>query len=380
VPADRRTDFEVLLDILRTALTTRLPPAWSVEVRPQALKTGNPFTPDATLTVRAPDGRETTVPVAVKQRLDPKDVAPLVAQIRQMMGPDATEQPIVVAPYLSPRTQALLSEGGMSYVTGGSQFYGPSGGTPSGAGQLSGGTISVQMMNPSLYIKEIGEERNPWVSPREQPLRTLRGAVAGRVVRALCDFRPPYGVQELAERSSTPIASVSRVLGLLDREALIVRAPGGAVTDVQWADLIHRWVQDYSFTKANTVTTYLEPRGLNALLAKLRQTDQRYAVTGSMAASVIAPVAAPRLLSIYVERLDAAADALKLRPAERGANIVLAEPFNRVAFDRMRTVDDIQYAAPSQVAADLWNGPGRSRDEAEALLDWMAIHDDVWRS
>ncbi|MCC7370314.1 MAG: hypothetical protein IT306_17955 [Chloroflexi bacterium] len=170
------------------------------------------------------------------------------------------------------------------------------------------------------------------------------------------------------------------MLGLLDREALIIRAPGGAVTDVQWADLIQRWVQDYSFTKGNTVTTYLEPRGLNALLAKLRQADQRYAVTGSMAACVIAPVAAPRLLSIYVERPDVAAEVLALRPAERGANIVLAEPFNPVVFDRMRIVDDIQYAAPSQVAADLWNGPGRSRDEAEALLDWMALHDDAWRS
>jgi hypothetical protein len=342
-----------------------------------------PLTPDATLTVRAPDGRQATVPVETKQRIEPKDVGRIAAQIKAMMRPGETERPVIVAPYLSPRTQSLLAESGVSYVTSGSLFSGLSGGV-SGAGgpdaSATGGTINLRLMNPAAFIDVKGVEKDLWTADRDQPLQTLRGPVAGRVVRALCDFRPPYGVQELAERSNTPIASVSRALTLLDREALVTRTPGGAVTDVQWADLLHRWTQDYSLAKANTVATYLEPRGLPALLTKLRQTEQRYAVTGSQAASVLAPVAATRLLTIYVDRLDEAAKTFGLRPAERGANVVLAEPFNPVVFDRTQVRDGITYAAPSQVAADLLTSSGRAPAEAEALLQWMKDNEDVWRS
>jgi hypothetical protein len=334
--------------------------------------------PDAALIVRAPDGREAAIPVEVKQKLDPKDVAQIVAGFREMMAQEGMERPLVVAPYLSPRTQSLLAAGQLSYATGGAMLYGHSGGVSPVA---NAGTINFSLSNPAVAINVVEPpERNPWVAPRDQPLRTLRGPTAGRVVRALCDFRPPYGVQELAARSHTPIATVSRVLSLLDREALIVRTRGSAVTDVQWADVIRRWTLDYSFAKANTAGTYLEPRGLPALLDKLRRTDRRYAITGSQAASVLAPIAAPRLLSVYVENLNEAAPALNLRPAERGANVVLAEPFNPVVFERMQEADGILYAAPSQVVADLLTGPGRSPAEGEALLEWMKEHEDAWRS
>jgi hypothetical protein len=379
-PTPRRPTAQELLEGLRTTLTSRLPSTWSVEVQPWERESGgssNRPTPDATLTVRAPDGREATVPVEVEQKLDPKDVAPLVAQLHQMTGPDATERPLVVAPYLSSRTQDLLAASGISYATGGPMLYGISGGVPHTS---TSGTISFSLTDPATAIDIVGTEKNPWTAEREQPLRTLRGPTAGRVVRALCDFRPPYGVQELAERSETPIGSVSRVLSLLDREALITRTPRGAITDVQWADLIRRWAQDYTFSKANIVSTYLEPRGLSALLDKLRQTGVRYAVTGSMAAALLAPVTVPRLLSIYVDNLNEAAHELQLRPAERGANVVLAEPFNPVVFDRTQEIDGVQYAAPTQVAADLLTGPGRSPAEADALLQWMTENEDAWRA
>jgi hypothetical protein len=369
-----------ILDGLKAEIASRLPSTWSIDVEsrePVRTVSSQHLVPDATLTVRAPDGRKAIVPVEIKQRLDPKDVAPLAAQLQAMLGPDFPERPLVAAPYLSPRTTRLLAESGLSYATGGAMLYGISGSTPPTA---SGGTINFSLADPSVVINVVGVETNPWIDTREQPLRTLSGPTAGRVVRALCDFRPPYGVQELAQRSKTPIGSVSRVLTVLDREALISRLPRGPVTEVRWEDLIRRWTNDYQFSKANTVRTYLEPRGLPALLDKLHHVDMRLAITGSMAAMRLAPVTAPRLLSIYVDNLDDAATRLALRPAERGANVVLAEPFNPVVFERTQVLDGTQYAAPTQVAADLLTGPGRSPAEAEALLQWMRDHEDAWRS
>jgi hypothetical protein len=47
-----------------------------------------------------------------------------------------------------------------------------------------------------------------------------------------------------------------------------------------------------------------------------------------------------------------------------------------------RTLEDwrlTQIAAPTQVAADLLNGPGRNPSEAEELLAWMSAHEGAWR-
>ncbi len=44
---------------------------------------------------------------------------------------------------------------------------------------------------PGLFIQHQGSTKDPWPSP--EMLQSLRGRGAGRAVRALVDFRPPYG-------------------------------------------------------------------------------------------------------------------------------------------------------------------------------------------
>jgi hypothetical protein len=187
-------------------------------------------------------------------------------------------------------------------------------------------------------------------------------------------------VEQLAKRSGTSLASVSRVFTFLDPDALIVREPRGPVTQVKWAELIQRWAQDYAFARSNTTRTFLEPRGLTSLLDKLKAVDIPYAATGSLAAAQIAPIAAPRLAAIYIGDIDRAAQVLRLRRAETGGNVLLAEPFDTVAFERTWNKDGITYAALSQVAVDLLTGPGRSPAEGEELLRWMQENEDAWRS
>jgi len=175
-------------------------------------------------------------------------------------------------------------------------------------------------------------------------------------------------------------ATLSRVISFLDREAMLDRDPKGAVTGVDWQRIIRRWAEDYSFTKSNRIRTFIDPRGLDSLRKKVPAVKWTYAVTGSFAASMIAPVTAPRLVQLYVKEISAAAEALELREAESGANVMLAEPFNRVVFERTQKRDGIICAALSQVAVDLLTSPGRGPEEAEALLKWMATNDDAWRN
>ena len=83
---------------------------------------------------------------------------------------------------------------------------------------------------------------------------------------------------------------------------------------------------DYDFAKANSLTTYLEPRGPSVLFDRLREADFRYAVTGSFAAVRLAPVAEPRLVTLYADDPGDSAERLGLRPAETGGNVVIARP------------------------------------------------------
>lgn len=227
------------------------------------------------------------------------------------------------------------------------------------------GNLRLVADDPAVFLEGRGQNRDPDRKPR--PLKSLKGAAAGRVVRALCDFRPPYGVRTLAEISSTPLGTVARVVGFLEEEALLDRDKKKRITSVDWAALIARWAQDYNVRTSNRLRTYIEPRGLSALLPKLANLE-RYAATGSLAA--MTDTAPARLAMIYVDNADEAARALELTPTDEGANVWLLEPYDEVVFERTQTMNVVA-AAPSQVAADLMTSPGRGPQEAQALIGTM---------
>jgi hypothetical protein len=331
------------------AIRARLPPGWSVEFRSED---GEPV-----LSLRAPDGRSADLAVVARRRVLPRDVPNLLRQ-----ATDRAQRLLLVAPFLSPRARDLLIEANASYAD-------------------ATGNLRVVVGEPAVFLEAHGAERDPDRQPRA--LRSLKGAIAGRVVRALCDFVPPYGVRTLAEISSTPLGTVSRVVSFLEEEALITRDDKKQILSVDWAPLIARWVRDYSVTRSNVLRSYIEPRGLAALGPKIHKLP-RYAVTGSLAAPGTAPA---RLAMFYVDDAPAAAETLEIVPTEAGTNVWLLEPFDEVVFDRTESrpfvpspgETSVVVAAASQVAADLLTSPGRGPQEGEALIEKMKGTEDAWR-
>ena len=199
-------------------------------------------------------------------------------------------------------------------------------------------------------------------------------------MRAFCDFRPPYGIMELAAAAKTPAPTLSKVSGFLEREAVLEReSTRGRISAVDWRALLVRWAQDYSLVGSNRTGTFLEPRGLRAFSDTLRTASLQYAVTGSLAGVRKAPITEARLAAVYVPGMERAASILGLRRAETGGNVLLLEPFDAVVFERTEEEDGVTYAGPSQVAVDLLTGPGRSPAEGEALLGWMSDNERKWR-
>jgi hypothetical protein len=238
------------------------------------------------------------------------------------------------------------------------------------------GNVRVVLDDPGLFIVTSGAESNPW--PEERRF-TLRGTKAGRVVCALACATPPTKVRELATAADTDPGYVSRLLGMLDREAIVDRTARGRVERVDWRKLLLRWSEEAPLESRTTASTWLAARGLKSLWDGLRGADIPYLLTGSAVAAGIAPVAPTRLASIYVEDPEGAAKVLGLRATDAGANVVLLQPEDGSLFDRADDRDGLRVARLPVVVADLLSGPGRSPAEAEALMDWMAAHEEVWR-
>ena len=315
-----------------------------------------------------PDGLSSDIIVEVKTKpVETRLVAGVVSQLKSLslsrydeagqVGADPVL--MLVSTYLSPLARERLAEAGISYAD-------------------STGNMRFTVDRPAVFIETQGADKNPF--REERPLRSLKGGRAARVARGLLDYRTPFGTRELAAETASSPAMISRVSSLLEPDEIVTKdGPRGRIVSVDWEALARRWAVDYDFASSNTLTTWLEPRGTRPLFARLRDGRFRYTVTGSFAAYRLAPIAEPRLVTIYVDDPETAAQPLGLRPAETGGNVLLVHPFDPVAFERAEYDDGITYARVTQVLLDLMAGPGRGPVEAEALLEWMRGNEDRWK-
>lgn len=344
------SDNSLIREGLRV-LRRRLPPGWSVG-EPTAELAG---LMDAAAEIAAPDRRASALAIEARLRLDPKGVRPLVDSTREARTRGAL---VVFSRYLSEGTRARLQDADVSYL------------------DLTG-NVRLVLNRPGLFIETQGASEDP--DREARPARSLRGAKAGRIVRALVDRRRPPGVRELAANTKIDAGYVSRVLAFLDSEALITRVGRGRIESVDWPGLLRRWANDAPLDSRGNAQTYLEPRGLTALVARLAKSEERYAVTGSLAAANFAPFAPTRLATVWIRDATEAATRLALRPTEAGANVLLIEPGDDAAFEGSAQRDGVWYAAPSQVAADLLTSSGRGPAEGEELISWMRENEGAWR-
>ena len=337
-----------------------LPATWTCRIEYDVGQDGVMI--DAVVTLEAPDGSSTVLVVEAKRLVATRDVPDQLAQLRSLIDRAGLTEaaPMLVARYLPPSTRDRLEDEGVAYAD-------------------ATGNLRVAVERPALFIRNVGEDRDPWRGPG-RPRGTLKGAPAARVVRALVDFSPPYTVPALVERAGASTGATYRVVEFLEQEDLLQRKPRGPITDLAWRRLVERWSQDYAFQGSDIVQSFLFPRGVEAVPEALRTLDENsYVLTGSLAAQAYEPYAPPRLAMIYVTDITDAADRLQLRAVERGANVLLAANRDEVAFVRAEVIDGVATAAPSQIAVDLLTGPGRSPGEGRALLDWMEANEPRWR-
>lgn len=334
-------------------LNELLPAGWAVEHRHRNGRS------DAQFVLDAPDGQKVTLLVEVKMTFGPRDVPRVVSRFESVQARiQGAVEFLVAAPFISERTRAALLEAGVGFL------------------DMTGNTLIISK-TPAIYIRSTGASRDP--SPSDDKLKSLAGRGAAQAVRALIEFRPPFGIRELAERSGVALGTLSRTVDLLDREGLLERSPRGPIDQVDFVGVIRRWASDYSVSRSNQVVSVLATRGLPALVEHLSKLDDGYAATGALAASKFAEIAPTRLASLYVRDAREFADRVGLRTVDDGANVWLIEPASDVVFERVMRRGNIICANPAQLCADLLTGPGRDPSLGEEMLSWMGSNDE-WRS
>jgi hypothetical protein len=346
-------------------LREMLPQSWKVERSNRAdldADAAAPSTPtDGAIDLQDARGTYVTLAVQAKQSFEPRAVGQLSAGLSGVIRSIAGYIPVlVVAPWISLRTQELLASEDINYI------------------DLTGNAL-VKLESPPLYIRAVGATRNPQPTPRGQV--RVRGPRAARLIRLLVDVRPPYGVSQIAAVTGLAQGYVSRLLDALDREALVERSRRGRVEEADMAGLLRRWAESYDVLKTNDAFTFLAPRGASDALSRLTgpPTPMSVAVTGSFAAVRVAPVAAPALLIAYSNEIETVADTLGLLPADEGANVALLRAFDPVVWEKTSEDAGIRYVAPSQGAVDCLTGTGRMPAEGEALIAWMVENEASWR-
>ena len=188
----RNTPFSEteLVETVVGLLRDRVPASWSIIERRDTARAGRRV--DAELEIRAGRGPTATLLGEVKLTATPKQLPDAIQQLRSLGPADGY---LLIAPYLGTQARERLRVEAISYAD-------------------ATGNVRIALDRPALFVELQGADKNPWTEERK--IKSLKGPAAAAVVRALCDFRPPYGIRELAERAGLTLASTSRIVSFLD--------------------------------------------------------------------------------------------------------------------------------------------------------------------
>ena len=307
--------------------------------------------------------------VEVKRSFEVRDLSQIVRQLEETISRINTSlEPMIVARYISKSAQEWLRTNRISYA------------------DTTGNFMLTSPSTSTFLISDSGAKADPWRGPG-RPRNTLKGDSAAQVVRATLESRPPFSIPQMMALAETSSGVTYRVIDFLERENLLSteeRKINGKskriVTNVDWRKILLAWSEDYSYQRDNSVQNYIEPRGIDEMLRKLKGIDpEEYVITGSVAANRLAPYAESKQINLYAKYPADIAKALELRPVQSGANVQIASTKFDVVFARSTKINGLNFASPSQISVDLLSGSGRNPVEGEALMDWMDENKNEWQ-
>lgn len=218
------------------------------------------------------------------------------------------------------------------------------------------------------------------VSPESRP-RERRGAKqlfapkATRVVRdLLVNWEEPSRITDLANRCDMSPGGVHWVVSLLQDKGFAERDENKRVVLTGPGELLDAWAEAWSMDRNRPRVFFSLERTPESLMRSVadaaRGKGTPYAFTLLAGASKVAPYVRFEDVWVYVsEDKNAWGRDLDLRPVDGGGNLVLLDPYDEGVLSHLQEVDGMRVVSNVQLYVDLYNHPGRGREQAEFLRE-----------
>jgi hypothetical protein len=304
--------------------------------------------PDIQLTLKIKDKIKYII-VETKNNGEPRLARQAINQLIRYLELQPDAYGIFVAPYISPKSDAICQEAGIGTI------------------DLAG---NCNISFDTVYIRRQG---NPNPFTRKKYLRSLYTPKAERILRVLLFAGPKeWKTEELASIADVSIGQVANVKKLLnDQEWIDSKTIGFSLTDPM--ALLEDWSENYRFRRNTVLNFYsmLSPSEFEFQLGKTCQERSiSYGLTGFSGSSRYAPAVRYQRVMAYVQGdINALAESLGIKPVESGFNVTLLEPYDEGVLFGLDDIENSQVVSPIQVFLDLKNLRGRGEEAANILLE-----------
>ena len=259
--------------------------------------------------------------------------------------------PMIVSPYLSPRSRAICIDHSVAYL----DLFG-----------------NAHLDFDSIYIDRVVADKP---KSESRALRSIFNPKAAAILRVM--LRDPdraWRVTDLAKKANASLGHVSNVRkALLEREWIEKQAEG--VVLLQPDALLKTWRENYRRPVGHRITGYtnlhgkqLDERFSKAFSPDLQRPHAIYSLHS--AAQWFAPFGRDGTHTFYTDESGAQflQETLRLMPATKGANVVIHIPNDESLFDdAIEPAPGIFCTSPIITYLDLWNGNDRDREAAAYL-------------
>jgi len=308
---------------------------------------------DLLITIRRKNGRETQKLVCeMKAIVEPRHAFELTSRLRYVSS-KVNAFPLIFTSKIGKKSMEICRSNEVGYLDlVGNAFI-----------KFNGLLIDRQSGFKNLYAS---------VTIRQKLTRNLFAPLSSRIVRVLITDLEPRKITELASLSGASTIYAFKVVKSLEERGLASRDEQHRIRIDKPGELLDLWANHYDFSK-NRVESYYCPEQDPSKVMRLagRKLTEGYALTMHAGASLIAPYVRFSDVHLYLDPRfqQSAVGGLGLRPTEFGGNVHLIEPFDQSVFYGLQRKDSLLVVSNLQLYLDLYNYPGRGREQAEFLRE-----------
>jgi hypothetical protein len=313
----------------------------------------NRMRPDLIVELETKNKKRYQLIVEVKSTGQPRLARMAINQLQAMIENRPNAYGIIAAPYISEESKQICKESNMGYI------------------DMAGNCF---LRFDEIYINIEGKT-NPY--PYTWSLKTLFSPISSRALRVLfSDVKKYWSTTDLSNEAKMSLGLVTKVKQFLLENELAqeireVKSRKFRLTDPE--QLLNKWSIEYNYQQ-NILYEYYSMDDIKVFERKMPEilidANIEFAFSLTSGASLVAPNLRYRRVFVYIDKdkINEAANLLKLKHVSSGANIILMAPYDSGVFYGLQDIAGAKVVSDIQLYLDLRNYKERGEEAAQFIL------------